>query len=204
MGGHLPLINYLPFSKKYSLDSLMDYFIQHFKLPKGVEYIKGKGEELPFKDEFFDLVIRTNVMDHIHNYKKVLSEIKRVLKKSGKVYLFVDCHNFLLKKYRDFRETLGFGDPAYPYTFTLKDIKYELRNSGFKIIYWMEGIGDQGTYASKKKPKKEFWIKAKISLREGGISRLLNSFLYRVLNKIGGVISLEKDGVDFIFVLKKQ
>ncbi|MCX6749295.1 MAG: class I SAM-dependent methyltransferase [Candidatus Pacearchaeota archaeon] len=203
-GGASPLINYLPKAKKYSLDPLMDYFIKNFKLPKGIRYIKGKGEELPFKDNYFDLVIITNVIDHVHNYKEVLSEIKRVLKESGIVYLSLDCHNFMLKIYRDVREKLGVGDQAHPNTFTLEGIKDEFRDSGFKIIHLQEGNGDQGAYMSKNKSEIPFFQKIKISLREGGIGRLLNSIVYRVLNKIGEFISPEKAGVDFIFILKKS
>lgn len=203
-GGASPFINYIPSSKKYSLDPLMDYFVKNFKLPRGIKYIKGKGEKLPFKDKFFDLVIITNVIDHVHNYKEVLSEIRRVLKKSGVIYLSVDCHNFILKKYRDIRERLCIGDSAHPHTFTLRNMRNELEDSGFKIIHFQEGIGDQGTHASKKKLKISFFEKIKISEKEGGISRLLNSFIYRVLNKIGEFTSPEKDGVDFIFVLKNE
>ncbi len=202
-GGASAFIGYLPKAKKYSLDPLMDYFIKNFNMPRGVKYIKGKGEEIPFKKDFFDLVIITNVIDHVHNYREVLSEIRRVLKKKGIVYLSVDCHNFLLKKYRDFRERMGIGDPAHPHTFTLKDINHELKQSGFKILHIHEGIGDQGTYSTQKKPKMSFYDKITISLKEGGISRLFNSLAYRILNKIGEFTFPEKSGVDLIFILKK-
>ncbi|KKL67109.1 hypothetical protein LCGC14_2138250 [marine sediment metagenome] len=34
-GGANPFINYLPESKKYVLDPLVDYYIENFKLSKG-------------------------------------------------------------------------------------------------------------------------------------------------------------------------
>jgi ubiquinone/menaquinone biosynthesis C-methylase UbiE len=43
----------------------------------------GKGEKLEFPDEHFDLVICINVLDHVEDAEKCLSEIHRVLKKGG-------------------------------------------------------------------------------------------------------------------------
>lgn len=47
------------------------------------EAIVGFGEEIPFPDESFDVVISDNVLEHVFNPKKFLSEVKRVLKKDG-------------------------------------------------------------------------------------------------------------------------
>ena len=203
-GGVTLMINYIDGGEKYSLDPLMDYFQKKFKLKKGIKYITAKGEKMPFDKDFFDIIIITNVIDHVNNYDEVLSEIRRVLKKSGVVYLSVDCHNYLLKKYRDFREKRGIGDPAHPHTFTLKSIKMVLKNLGFDCIYFRKGLGNQGIYVCNSKSKKSFLEKLKTSLKNGGISRLLNSLIYRTLNKIGKFTSPEKEGSDFIFVLKKK
>ena len=40
-------------------------------------------ESLNFKNNSFDVIICTDVIEHIPNYKKVLSELKRVLKEDG-------------------------------------------------------------------------------------------------------------------------
>src|SRR3989344_1082666 len=40
-------------------------------------------KSLNFSDEYFDVVICTEVIEHIKNYEKVLQELKRILKKNG-------------------------------------------------------------------------------------------------------------------------
>jgi len=57
----------------------MDYFLKEFEMPKDVKFLKGVAEELPFKDNFFDLVIATNVLNHTEQPLQVINEIKRVL-----------------------------------------------------------------------------------------------------------------------------
>lgn len=50
---------------------------------KNVSVIKADATNLKFKDECFDLVICLEVIEHIPNYDKALSEIFRVNKKFG-------------------------------------------------------------------------------------------------------------------------
>lgn len=44
---------------------------------------KSPGEKLPFEDESFDIVYSTNVLEHVMNPEKTISESLRVLKKGG-------------------------------------------------------------------------------------------------------------------------
>jgi len=44
-------------------------------------------ENLPFKEDFFDIVISNHVIEHVNNNKLHLNEIHRVLKLDGVVYL---------------------------------------------------------------------------------------------------------------------
>lgn len=43
----------------------------------------ANAEQLPFEDESFDKVICSEVLEHIHAYREVISEIYRVLKTGG-------------------------------------------------------------------------------------------------------------------------
>lgn len=50
---------------------------------KRVSFTKASATKLPFKKDFFDAVVCTDVIEHIKEDKKVISEIRRVLKKNG-------------------------------------------------------------------------------------------------------------------------
>jgi SAM-dependent methyltransferase len=50
---------------------------------KGLDVILGDGETLPFPDASFDYVVLMEVLVHTHDAKKLLSEVRRVLKTDG-------------------------------------------------------------------------------------------------------------------------
>lgn len=56
---------------------------------RNVEFKQADARELPFKDETFDFVICTEVLEHVPNFKKAICEIKRVLKPNGEFLITV-------------------------------------------------------------------------------------------------------------------
>lgn len=52
-----------------------------------IDYRVGVGEDLPFADESFDMVYCSDVLEHVNNLEKVISEMARVLKQDG-VFLY--------------------------------------------------------------------------------------------------------------------
>ena len=64
-----------------------DYFksISHV----GAEFLKGSAYNIPFPDNFFDLVICSEVLEHLHEYNDAVKEMHRVLKPGGKLYASV-------------------------------------------------------------------------------------------------------------------
>ena len=47
-------------------------------------FLSGSAYELPFKDNTFDLIICSEVLEHLHEYRHAIDEIFRVLKPGGK------------------------------------------------------------------------------------------------------------------------
>ena len=64
-----------------------DYFksISH----AGAEFLKGSAYNIPFPDNFFDLVVCSEVLEHLHEYNDAVKEMHRVLKPGGKLYASV-------------------------------------------------------------------------------------------------------------------
>ena len=56
-----------------------------FQCPSGRQllFVRGNGMQLPFPDETFDIVVCSEVLEHLIDYKSVLIEIERVLAKGG-------------------------------------------------------------------------------------------------------------------------
>jgi len=149
--GPLDLINFLDRMKKYSIDPLADYYKEQFNIRyKETNLIKGVGENLPYEDKFFDIVLLPNVLDHTIDPKKVLSEIKRVLKDGGILYFDVYFYQkgFLqiANIWKSLKKVLKkeIFNPAHPHMFTLKETK-KLLSKEFLIVF--EEIGrDIGEY----------------------------------------------------------
>jgi 2-polyprenyl-6-hydroxyphenyl methylase / 3-demethylubiquinone-9 3-methyltransferase len=62
-----------------------------------IEYIESYGEKLPFDDNSFDIVFCCDVLEHVSDVPKVISEISRVLKKGG--LFFFDTINRTLSSW---------------------------------------------------------------------------------------------------------
>ena len=77
----------------YGLDLSPLRVLKNRKRLKNIEF--GYAEEIPFEDNFFDIVIAQEVLEHVFDLKKALSEIKRVLKTNGKTYIQVPYKNYV-------------------------------------------------------------------------------------------------------------
>ncbi len=76
------------------MDISQDYI--QFCRSRGYERVlTGSGYELPFADDSFDLVALFDVIEHIPDDERVLSEVRRVLKPGGRIFLSVPAYQFL-------------------------------------------------------------------------------------------------------------
>ena len=91
-------------------------FLRKFKKMKNLDYIsadlyspivdvKADILDLPFEDESFDVIFCNHVLEHIEDDTKAMSEIYRVMKKSGWGIIQVPMKNSLEKTYEDFSIT---------------------------------------------------------------------------------------------------
>ena len=60
---------------------------------KRVQTVAAFGEQLPFEDESFDIVLCDNVVDHAENPAGIVRELVRILKRGGLLYFTVNIHH---------------------------------------------------------------------------------------------------------------
>jgi ubiquinone/menaquinone biosynthesis C-methylase UbiE len=63
------------------------------KIQEGSNTVAAQGEELPFADSTFDIVLSDNVIDHAFDPVQILHEIARVLKPGGRLFFTVNVHH---------------------------------------------------------------------------------------------------------------
>lgn len=130
--------------------SIRDYILK-FK-PRsylGVDITPGKGVDLvvdaegliqKFGEETFDVVISTEMIEHVNDWKNVIHNLKGILKKSGLLIITT--------------RSKGFGYHAYPYDFW----RYEIED--FKSIFKdftilkldKDHVEEPGVFLKAKKP----------------------------------------------------
>jgi SAM-dependent methyltransferase len=99
---------------------------------------KGIGEEIPFPDDSFDIVISFNALDHSINPAKVVQEIYRVLRKGGDFLLWI----YVLRNHFQFLQSLmNWIDPPHPFHFTVDQLLIPIENSSFEIKYRKDDNG---------------------------------------------------------------
>lgn len=113
--------------KKYSLPS--------------VSFKKGDAYKLPFRDQFFDLVVSLELIEHLANQQKFLNEVKRVLKPQG--VFFLSTPNKI--NYR------GLTSPFHCHEFTLKELRSVLSASFKKVIIFGQQIVNHRLLQQEKK-----------------------------------------------------
>jgi SAM-dependent methyltransferase len=119
--------SYLDFIKKKNISTI--YFADNKDINKP-NFVKLDLEKnLEINDNEYDTVILFNVLEHISEYKNLLKEIFRILKKGGKLEIFVP---FMHMYHEDPKDVMR---PTHEYLSTL------LTQVGFKNEVFLIGAG---------------------------------------------------------------
>jgi SAM-dependent methyltransferase len=88
------LIFYFEANEGFGIDPLADHYAKLFPAWQSrVRTIAAKGEQLPFEDCSFDIVLCDNVVDHAEVPRWIIEEIARVLAFGGLLYFEVNVHH---------------------------------------------------------------------------------------------------------------
>lgn len=157
---------------------------------KGINTFKGKLTNDSFEDEQFDVIISSEVIEHINNPVEEMQQFHRLLRKGGLAYIttpnFNALERFLLKGNYNVIEY-----PEHLCYYTPKTIDLLLTNSGFeKLKITTTGISIARIKKSLKRKNNEPTenIASDEMLREQletGYKRHIKSFINELLNFFG-------------------
>jgi SAM-dependent methyltransferase len=110
------------------------------------------GRNLPFADESFDMLLLSELIEHIADERPLLAECRRVLRRGGA--LVIATPNLW-----DIRRALGpitgrvwtgDTDPTHCNLFTPARLGSALREAGFTQVRWRTGIKPMGWLSSRR------------------------------------------------------
>jgi SAM-dependent methyltransferase len=96
---------------------------------QGIDYpeVDFEKDDIPFKTNSVDFITMNGVIEHLSDASHILSEIKRVLKVGG--LLYINTPNFQ-------RDYLNFyNDPTHIKPYTPTSIRTILELAGFKVLF---------------------------------------------------------------------
>lgn len=116
----------------------VDFAIDDANALDGIEYTASKIESLPFKDDEFDTVICTHVIEHILDYRAAIAELRRITKKR----LII-----IVPREREYRYTFNPHFNFFPYTHSFLRAMQPVPSSYHckdirRDIYYREDIED--------------------------------------------------------------
>jgi SAM-dependent methyltransferase len=104
-----------PLAKSYAEENLLPAAASH------VTYIEASGERIPLPPGFADLVIIENALDHVSEPALVLTEIRRLLRPGGLVWLLVDLSTHT--------------DHMHPHAFDEAGLREVLKAADLEVIH---------------------------------------------------------------------
>ncbi len=115
----------------------IDYYDHIIEIAKGlhrdIKFLQGSIYELPYENNKFDILISSEVLEHLDNPERAINEIKRVSKK----YCIITVPNepyFRIANVCRFKYISSFGNtPGHIQNWTKKDFK-ELLEKHFKKV----------------------------------------------------------------------
>jgi len=109
------------------------------RMSLGIDYCKGSAENMPYEEGSFDVVVCVDVLEHVSDLEKVISEIHRVLKENG-LFLFdtlnkTDESKFvMISLMEDTLKAIPKGSHNWNKFIEPEKLRFLLSNSGFTEI----------------------------------------------------------------------
>tara|TARA_X000000950_G_scaffold279858_1_gene373342 strand:+ start:49 stop:705 length:657 start_codon:yes stop_codon:yes gene_type:complete len=109
-------------------NTLVNVALKHGMKAKGLDIVDLdlEKDKINLPDNSCDIVTAISLIEHIHQPKNFLSEVKRVLKKNKYFVMVTPDWSSNMKNF--------FDDPTHLHPYTRKSLKFLLESNGFKNI----------------------------------------------------------------------
>ncbi len=200
--GGYGILNGLNCGERYGIEPLMDFFLAKLKMSDKIKWIKGKGENLPFDDSFFDIIFCINVLDHVETPLETLDEINRCLKEKQIFFMTLNCYGRPVALLRKFAERIGFGDPGHPHSYTINEMKNLLRSKNFTVLKIIDAKELPSMATTSRYETKTPFLKKMIRIyNERGVTTLLKRLMIFPLYSI--LTFFSRNFPDHVFICTK-
>lgn len=126
----------LPNSRVWGVDAYKEAVNFGKRKYPHIKFKVADAHDLPFQDNFFDLVVCYETIEHVSNPLKMLKEMQRVLKKDGSAIVAMDSGNLLFRTiWFIWENTKGkVWKNAHLNPFKHKNLEKLIIKSGFTIL----------------------------------------------------------------------
>ncbi|QUI23892.1 methyltransferase domain-containing protein [Vallitalea pronyensis] len=179
---------------KVSLMDISEEVLNHARMNlkddgKVFQFHLGDAEELPYEDNTFDKVIADHMIYYVRHFKRALSEIHRVLKPNGKIYVSATGQAHLKELPRLLSH---FNDDIRLTGFSLK--RFNLENGKEHLSKWFQDVhlnkyGDS-LMVTEVEPLLQYMLSATGNMRdilEGKLIDAFRGFLEKRMEQDGGL-----------------
>ena len=142
---------------------------------EGIDIDRGinfETDELPFKDNEFDIIIMYSVVEHIHNPGNIFTEAKRILKPGGKIIIITS--NFDLSNLFTCDRSF-YCDPTHVQPYNFVSIEYLMKLYKFKKRFIGLWTVNKSSFLWRLPTKLQFYIGALLPFN--GQAKFVPSFL---------------------------
>lgn len=106
---------------------------------RGIKFIEGVAESLPFPDSHFDFILTVTTICFLDDVEKAFREYNRVLKPGGFLITgFIDAESLLGKFYEELKSKNKFYKHARFYS--VKEVISLMKNANFEDLYFRQTL----------------------------------------------------------------
>lgn len=174
--GPAGILTHLLGARRIGVDPLEEFFagVPGWRSQRDptVRYAAAIGEQLPFADNCFNVIVCDNVLDHCADPGQVVREMARTLRPGGCAYLRCSVYVLTGRVVRRLLEAARI-DRGHPHTFSPSDLERIVSRSGLTI----RSVRSEGLF-------KSWWR----DLRSGNIRRMAKALLLSSADKRAWVV----------------